>query len=59
MVNFTSFVQVLCIPFRSVPLEEEDVHSETLGVVGVELLFSRFCPVVGALVGEPEEDACG
>jgi hypothetical protein len=52
MVNFTSFVQVLCIPFRS-------VHSETLGVVGVELLFSRFCPVVGALVGEPEEDACG
>jgi len=40
-------------------LEEEDVHSETLGVVGVELLFSRFCPVVGALVGEPEEDACG
>ena len=49
MVNFTSFVQVLCIPFRS-------VHSETLGVVRVELLFSRFCPVVGALVGEPEED---
>jgi len=33
-----------------------------LGVVGFELFkfsFSSFCPVVGALVGEPEEDAGG
>ena len=36
--------------------------SSQLGVVGFELFkfsFSSFCPVVGAPVGEPEEDAGG